>query len=141
MVSAPALLRRWRHSFSPGTANLNVHAVTAWKISSLQHVLVASCCESQCSKPIPAYMRAACPKVEGREEKREKKNPNSPALPSREHDQQVRCCAILSQAESSTQGNPQIFARAAAWQQREAAKWWVVGVRAGRGETQNAYLC
>jgi len=86
-------------------------------------------------------MRAAGPKVEGREE-RGWKNPQSPsALPSREGAQQVPHHEILSQAGSSARGNPQIFARAAAWQQREAAKWWVVGVHAGRGETQNTYLC
>lgn len=69
MVSASALLQRWRHLLSPGTVAPNVHAVTAWKTASLQHVSVASCCEPQHSKPMPAYMRAARPKVEGRGEK------------------------------------------------------------------------
>lgn len=47
---------------------------------------------------MPAYMRAACPKVGEREERRGEKKPKCPpALLSRECDQQVRCCAILLQ--------------------------------------------
>lgn len=65
MVSASALLQRWRHLLFPGTATPNVHPVTDWKIASLQHVSVASCCEPQHAKPMPAYMRAACPKRKG----------------------------------------------------------------------------
>lgn len=99
MVSAPALLQRGRHLLSPGTSNPNVHAVAAWKMSSLQHILVASCGESQCSKPMPASLRAAYPKVEAREEKEGGKSQILLALPSRKHNQQVQCCTILSQAD------------------------------------------
>lgn len=52
---------------------------------------------------MPAYRRAACPKVEGRAEKRWGDTRIPPALCSREHDQQVQCCVILPQAGSSTQ--------------------------------------
>lgn len=70
MVSALALLQRWSHSLSPGTANPNVHAVTAWKISSLQHTLVASRCESHCSKPMPYNLIWGLPVPKGKGERR-----------------------------------------------------------------------